>query len=304
MKLRQAFALALIVLALFAGTTGCYWKKQVESNEVGIVSQDGVSITGIVGAGRHSDMQNWYAELHILDASAKTVTWTDPSLLTNDAQPIGIDVSVTYRRPKSTEPDLVRTMWDDYRVEAKDDEALGALVLARIPEAVKSVTTQYTLYEMVGIAEGEEGKEEARQARQKTSFEMETNIQAELEDIGLYVMNVAINNIEPSASFAGTLEEMASANARLELAIRETARLGEALNQEIKQTEIDVEKARRENLVNEEMAKSFEKSDRAYELERLRLLKGVIGDADKIYFVPENADLTLILGGSGVVPID
>jgi len=70
------------------------------------------------------------------------------------------------------------------------------------------------------------------------------------------------------------------------------------VNQERAETDIEIEKARRVNLVAEEKAKVYEQSDRAYELERLRLLQGVIGSTDKVYFVPEGADLTLILGGN------
>jgi hypothetical protein len=52
-------------------------------------------------------------------------------------------------------------------------------------------------------------------------------------------------------------------------------------------------------LVNEELAQVFEQSPQFYELERLKLLADVIGDTDKVYFVPEGANLTLLLGASG-----
>ena len=44
----------------------------------------------------------------------------------------------------------------------------------------------------------------------------------------------------------------------------------------------------------------------AYELERLRLLKDILGDKAVLYFVPQGTDLTLLLSGAGgpnVVPL-
>lgn len=308
MKFSKWFGLALLVLALLS-STGCYWKREVESNEVAIESYDGVSISNIVGEGRYTQY-SWgmrFAEIHIMDASAKTVVWEDASVWTADTQNVGVSLSVTYRRPNHMDQERVRQLWNTYRTEARDDGALATLVLARIPEAVKAVTTQYSIYEMTGVAEAGQGSVEdaqARaQARQKTSREIESNIQEELDDIGLIVINVSVNNIEPSTAFAETVEQMALADAKLKLAQRETARLEEVLIQEQKQTTIDLEIASREQQVAAKKAETYEKSDRAYELERLRLLGEVVGPSDKLYFVPEGTDLTLFLGNQTGVPV-
>lgn len=285
------FALTLIVLV---GATGCFWKKEIQTNEVGLVSVDGVSINDVVGAGRYT---NWayYAQLHKLDASAQTIQWEDPDLVTADKQPIGLSVSVTVRRPNNDNPEAVKDMWNTYRSEAQDDGAFRAFVLNRIPRAAKAVTTRYTLNEMLGI-EGDAG-------RQVVTAALNDLLEEELSEAGIPLLDVGINNIVVDPDYLDRLKSKANAQAELELNQSRTLQLIEQLAQEQAQTQIDLEKAKRENAVNEENAKVYDASDRAYELERLRLLQGVIGDADKIYFVPEGADLTLILGGSGVVPI-
>lgn len=304
MKPRNVFFVTALLVVAILMTTGCYWKRAVETSQVAIRSHDGVTTDEIVGAGRYDDM-SYRAEIHVLDASAKTVTWTDPDLLTGDSQPIGIDISVSYRRPKSDQKERVELLWDNYRTEAQNDEALAQLVLSRLPEAVKSVTPQKTLQGMTGITEGGTPAElaAAAVARQETSQDMEAALQRELDDTGIIVLNLAINNIAPDPGYVDTLKAKARADAELELSRARTAQLKEQEQQEKAQTNIDLEKARRDNLVAEERAKVFEQSDRAYELERLKLLQGVIGASDKIYFVPPNSDLTLILGGQSAIPI-
>ena len=81
--------------------------------------------------------------------------------------------------------------------------------------------------------------------------------------------------------------------------------VNEQLEQEKAQTEIDLEKARRANLVAEEEAKVYQESEEAYHLKRLELLKDMLDESDKVYFIPEGADITLFLGNEpGVVPVE
>jgi len=102
------------------------------------------------------------------------------------------------------------------------------------------------------------------------------------------------------------LEEKAAAQIAVEVARERTLELEEKLNQEKAQTEIELELARRQNQVNAEMAQSYRASPEVYELERLRLLAGIIGENDKIVIVPEGSDLNLFTSdvmGGGTVPL-
>jgi regulator of protease activity HflC (stomatin/prohibitin superfamily) len=282
---KKALALLILALVLTPLLSGCYLNKQVEAHEVGVKMDDGVSITAIVGPGRYSS-GSWFAELTPVNVSAKTVIWEDPDLVTQDKQPIGFSVAVTYAR--SPESDDIADMWTRYHAEAVHDASLQTLVLARLPRVAKAVTTQYTLDEMLAD-------------RNQIQAQLEELLLAELEEANVVLLDVGINNIAPSPSYLALLEEKAAAQIAVEVARERTKELEERLNQEIAQTEIDMELARRQNQVNEEMARGYQTSPEIYELERMRILGTVIGNNDKIVVVPEGAALNLFTG-DGMFP--
>lgn len=280
----------LIVLSVLM--TGCYWNRQIEENEVGLDMPDGVHIERVVGPGRYTRM-SWYAEMKVIDTSAKTVSWQDPDLVTSDKQPIGFDVSVTFSRKRGA--DNIRAMWQDYNAEAKNDDAVKAQVMARIPRVAKGVTTKYSLDEMLGITEGTN-----RSDIQNDFYEQ---LSVELDEINVRLLDVGINNIAPSEQYLAALEAKANAQINVEVAKEQTKLKAEQLLQEQAETEIQLELASRQRQVEAEKAKVFTGNERWYELRRLELLKEVLGDQDKIYFVPQGTDLTLFLTGKSEVPI-
>jgi regulator of protease activity HflC (stomatin/prohibitin superfamily) len=283
----------LLICALcFLSLTGCYWNAQVQTSQVGLIMFDGVKVNQVVGAGRYTKM-NWYADIRIIDTSAKTLEWEDPDLVTRDKQPISLRVGVTYRR--NPEKESILRMWDTYRGEATSDEYLKQQVLNRIPRTAKGVTTKFTIDEMLGIAETG-----GREVVQQELFDL---LEPELSEVGITLLDVGINDIGPDPDFLDLLKEKAQAQIKSEVAKETTKQLAEQLLQEKAQTDIDLEKARRQNAVNEELAQVYADSPEYLELERLRLLSDVIGQNDKIYFVPGNANLTLFLGGNGVAPV-
>lgn len=294
MRKTHLFILALVILMAM---TGCYWRTPVESHQAGLVLPDGVRVSEKVEAGRYSDLWGWYAKLQIIDVSNKLLTWEDSSMVTDDKQPIGFILDVTYSRDRS----CVEEMFRDYRTEALDDAALERAVRSRIPRVAKEVTTQYSLDQMLGTEEGDE--EVSRTIVQNKLDEL---LSDELEELCVLLKDVGINDIGASEEYLRLLEEKANAAVAVEVAQEETRRLQEQLNQEQAQTEIDLERARRENLVNEELAQVYEGSPQYYNLRRLELLADVIGDNDKVYFVPSDVPLELFLSGlssNGNVPI-
>lgn len=291
MKARKS-VLVLLLLCLLAGS-GCYWKKQVESNEVGLKLDDGVTVNAVVGAGRYSK-GGWYSDLEIIDTRSKTVSWTDPDLVTKDKQPIGIELGLTYRR--NNDPISIVNMWDVYRNEALNDNALAASVSNRIPRVAKEITTNYTLDEILGIAESG--------GREVVASNMFDLLEAELLEIGVILLDVGINNISVDEGYMAALKRKAAAQIESEIAVEETKKLGEQLQQETAQTEIDLEVARRQNLVNTEMAKAYEESPQLLELRRLELMAQVIGDNDKLVFVPEGTSLNVIIGSEFLMTTD
>lgn len=279
--------LAIIILS------GCYWRKEIEENQVGLVMPDGVHVEQVVGAGRYTRM-TWYAEMRRINVSALTVQWQDPDLVTSDKQPIGFDVAVTFQRER--DGDSIKDMWRNYNSEARNDDALKAQVLTRIPRVAKGITTKYSLDDMLGITEGT--------SRADITQDFFDDLEAELEEINVRLLDVGINNIAPSEQYLAALEAKANAQIQVEVARAQTKQKEEQLKQEQAQTEISVEQARRSRLVQEEEAKVFTANERWFALKRLEALARVIGDKDKIYFVPEGTDLSLFLtGDSGASPI-
>lgn len=281
----------VVVLLMALLLTGCYWNTKVQPEQAGIRLKKG-KIEEVAGPGMYSG--GMYTDIVIVNVSAQTITWNDPDLVTRDKQPIGLDIGVTYARNRTDES--LASMWRQYNREARNDEALAQQVLNRVPRVAKAVTTQYTLDEMLGIS-GEAGREIVTQAL----FDL---LEPELAEFGIVLLDVGINNIAPDPEYLALLKQKANAQVAVEVAQQEAKKLIEQLEQEKAQTEIELERARRENEVNAELSKTYAQSPEYFELEKLRLLANVFGQRDKIVFLPEGADITLFMGGGGIVPIE
>lgn len=290
--------LVMLIIALF--TAGCYWKREVQTSQVGLKLNDGVTVSEVVGAGRYSE-SGWYAELVIIDVSAKTTPWTDPDLVTRDKQPIGLEVTVTYQRMRDKES--ITAMYSNYRSEALDDVALQNQVLSRIPGVAKDITTQFTLDQMLGVSSvtNETGELDPAGRAELTSRIFEA-LEPELAEVYVQLLDVRITNIAPDQQYLALLSEKARVALEKDVAAERTRLLDEQLKQEQAQTNIDLEKARRENLINEQMAQAYEESDRAYELRRLELLNGLFDEGDLVVFVPEGSNISTVINGAGGQP--
>lgn len=251
---------------------------------------DGVQITEVVGAGRYTNF-GWYAGLTSIDISAKQVKLVIGDVSTSDKQTVSVEILAEVAR-KSDEAS-VRTLWENYNAVAKKDEQLIALVQDLMRSPVNKVSTTMTVDEMLGVDD----------ASEKTRATMEQDIaellRPVLESRGIALKTLNVMNIGVDPQYQAKLQEKSTAAIEIELAEQKAKQLEKQLEQEKAQTEIDLEKARRANLVAEEEAKVFEESEEAYELKRLELLQGMLDDSDKVYFIPEGADITLFLGGNG-----
>ncbi len=291
----------LVFIALLAAASllsGCYWNTQVEAYQVGLVMPDGVKVESVVSAGRYTHM-GFYAELKKVDVSAKTVEWEDPDLVTADKQPIGLKIVATYARMRDA--DNAKAMYELYHNEATSDEALAQQVLTRIPGVAKAVTVRYTLDEMLGISAS---GEVTAIGREKITSDLFDLLSKELDEVHVALLDIRVSNIAPDPEYLERLKEKARADVEKEVAHQRTKQLEEQLKQEEAQTAIELEKARRQNQVNEELAKVYELNPQFYELEKLKIIRDTIGDNDKLIFIPPGTDLTLLWGGKeGVVPV-
>ena len=168
-----------------------------------------------------------------------------------------------------------------------------------LKDSIEGKVQWMTLDEMLGIADSAKN-------RATLQIEIETLLSAELESCGIQLIDFGVNSIGVDPEYQAKLQEKSTAAIEIELAEQKALQLEKQLQQEVAQTNIDLEKARRANLVAEEQAKVYKESEEAYELKRLELLKDMLGDSDKVYFIPEGTDITLFLGNQvdGPVPVN
>lgn len=273
-----------VFLILSMILSGCYRNKQVQSYEVGLALDDGVSISKVLGPGRYSS-GGWWADLVTVNGSNITVTWTDPSLVTSDKQPIGLTLSVTFARKRDSES--ISALYTQYNSEATNDETLKNLVTSKIPGVAKTITTRYTLDQMLGIAEGGD-----RQAVTEAITEL---LQREFDQIFVQLTSVEIADIAPDTGYLAALNAKAQAQINIEVAQQQTKLITEQLEQEKAQTNIELEKARRENQVNQEKAKAYEESPELLQLRMLELTADMLDKGDVIIYVPEGTSITSVL---------
>lgn len=292
MKKRIALALMLVVMTL--SLCSCYFNSTVDSSEVGVKMDDGVQISEVVGAGRYTDL-GWYADLNRIDISAKQVKLLIEDVSTSDKQTVSVEILAEVAR-KSDEAS-VRTIWENYNAVAKKDEQLIKLVQDLMRSPVNKVSTTMTVDEMLGV---DENSDKTRATMEQDIAEL---LRPVLESRGVALNTLNVMNVGVDPQYQAKLQEKSTAAIEIELAEQKAKQLEKQLDQEKAQTEIDLEKARRANLVAEEEAKVFEQSAEAYELRRLELMKDMLDESDKIYFIPEGADITLFLGSenAGVV---
>ena len=292
MKKRIALALMLVVMTL--SLCSCYFNSTVDSSEVGVKMDDGVQISEVVGAGRYTDL-GWYADLNRIDISAKQVKLLIEDVSTSDKQTVSVEILAEVAR-KSDEAS-VRTIWENYNAVAKNDEQLIKLVQDLMRSPVNKVSTTMTVDEMLGV---DENSDKTRATMEQDIAEL---LRPVLESRGIALNALNVMNVGVDPQYQAKLQEKSTAAIEIELAEQKAKQLEKQLEQEKAQTEIDLEKARRANLVAEEEAKVFEQSAEAYELRRLELMKDMLDESDKIYFIPEGADITLFLGSenAGVV---
>ena len=280
MKLKILFV-SLFAL-LMSGCYGACIPIEIASNQRGIDLPDGVNPSVVLEPGRHSNTA-YYASYEVVDVSVKVLEWNDPSLVTKDKQPIGLTLSISVERP--TDQERLFDMFSKYRGAALDDPSLQALVFSRAPRVAKGVASALSLDELLG-----------RNEAQKLLFDA---LQKELEEFGVTLRDVGISDIQVSAEYTAALEKKAASQIAADIAKQDALKLTQELEKEKRQTDIDLEIARRQNEVAIERAKVYEANPFALQLEQLRLMADAIKESDKMFFVPQGANLTMFFTPEG-----
>jgi regulator of protease activity HflC (stomatin/prohibitin superfamily) len=265
--------------------TSCYGScvaVDIASNQRGIDLDDGVNPTIVKAPGRVSNSSQW-AKLELVDIGVKTFTWNDPSMVTRDKQPIGLTLSISVERP--IEQERLFDMYNKYRPATLDDAALQDLVFSRVPRVAKGVTSGLSLDELL-----------SRGDAQTALFDA---LQKELNEFNINLKDVGISDIQTSDDYTAALGRKAASQIEAEIAKQDALKLEQDLLKEKKQTEIDLEIARRENDVAVEKAKVYNSNPFALELERLRVMADAIKPSDKIFFVPQGSNITMFFTANG-----
>lgn len=297
---KKIFVLLAVLMMLLSG---CYFGDDVKTNEVGAQLNKN-KVINCVGPGVYNDA-GFFSDLVEVDVSTLTLEVEDQEVVTSDNQLVGVRITVQARRRGDCES--VTSLLSNWST-LLDDDVLKQTIDATAREGIKNGTRSFTLQELLDDRNGL-----ADSISEKLS-----------EDSGKYhvqIVNVTIENIGIAEEYADIMQATAQLKAeedyqqRRQSLVQQQAEtdlferqqqqlvLNEQLKLEEKQTEIDIEIARREGAKIAATQSVYENNDRAYELERLRLTANIIGDKSVIYFIPEGTDLTVFVSETELTPV-
>ena len=133
------------------------------------------------------------------------------------------------------------------------------------------------------------------------------SIKNELNEFRVELKDVGVSDITADEGYVAKLKEKAVNIVAAEVAAQKTLQLKEQLKQEQQQTEVEKEIARRDNIVAAERNKVYALNPQAFQLEKLKLWKDIVGEKDKFWLIQLNSgtDLNLFMNSDGkFVPLN
>lgn len=130
-------AVAIIVLGLLGIllTPHIYLLKRVNPDQVGVKTRGG-RIVNVVTPGIYSDL-GLYVELATYSTQSYQFSASDPEVITQDNQRLGVTVSGSVFRPSSSDVELVKALWIKYRNIYTNNDALQAVMNDLSTQAIK-----------------------------------------------------------------------------------------------------------------------------------------------------------------------
>jgi hypothetical protein len=297
--MKRVIFLLLVAVML----TSCYINEEVDANEVGIKMRAG-QIENCVSPGVYTEL-GWFQDLKQISSSTVKLNVSDPEVATQDNQLVGVEITIQARRRTDCESATnILTNWPNLM----DDAVLTETIDATAREGIKVGTRSFTLTQLLDDRNGLASK----------------ILDALTGDANVYsvdVVNVIVNNIAIAPAYSAVLQEKALLTAQIETELRrqdlikqqasnsilEQERRGAVLSEQVKaeqaQTNVQLEIATRAGKVIAAENLVYMTNDYAYELERLRLIQGILGDKSTVYFVPEGTDLTMLWNPNSITPI-
>ncbi len=299
------FLMALVFLL-----SGCVFQDEVATNQKGVLLYKN-GIQNVVGSGVYTQWFCVYCDLKVTNVDTLTFTVEDPEVLTKDNQ--AVEVKITIQARRKADDASVKNIFTNWSSLASD-EALISTISSTAREGLKVGVRKFTLTQLLDERSG--GTTGLGLAQ-----EILTAIQADADNYSAELINITVENIGPSKEYMAILAQTANLNAEIDKAKREQELINQkALNSVLEQekrveianaqvlaeqaqTEVLVEIAERQNEVTAAQNKVYETNAQAFELERLRLLKEVLGDKSVIYYLPSDATLTLLQNVGNITPL-
>lgn len=286
--------LVLMTVVIMVASSGCYFWKSVDTDEVGAKVQAN-RVEACVPSGVYTTMR-LFAKLKTVSVATLTFEVEDPEVATADNQLVGVKITIQARRMSDCESttsfltNWTRLMSDDILIQTID---------ATAREGIKNGTREFTLTQLLNDRDGLANAISEQLSEDTAKYSTE-------------IVNVTIENIALAPEYADQLQKTAQLKAEEDFQIRrqglieiqaatdlferEQAQLVlvEQLKVEEAQTSVDVEIATREGKMTLAKQEVYLLNEKAFELEKLMLLADILGD-NVVYFLPEGTDLTLFM---------
>ena len=178
MKKSLIILVAVVILAIIIGTT-C--TATVQTGYTGIVTTFGKVEDITMEAGLH--LKTPFQQIIMMDNREQKSSFTTEAF-SSDIQQVDITGSINYAINKSTAMNLFKEVGTDY---------FNKLVYPRMLEITKGVFSKYTAENLVAN-------------RQKLSESIRDGLYAELQDYGINVISLSIENIDFTDAFTDAVE--------------------------------------------------------------------------------------------------
>lgn len=300
--MKKGFVFLMIVVSMLL--SGCYINREVKTNEVG-VRKDNNRVKEVVGPGVYSDW-GYFSDIERISIGAVTFSVEDPEVLTSDNQAIALKVTIQARRsPEAESVKNLVTNWPNLMKDSSLVDTISATAREGMKNGVRAFTLSTLLDDRNGLADS-----------------IRTQIEQDAVKYGVELINVTIENIGLDPAYVTTLNEKAQLRVQTEKELERqklitqegannilqaqtnTKVMQEQLNVEKAKTDVEVEIASREGKKVAQANQVYITNQYAFELEKLRLLKDILGDKATVWFLQQGTDISLILNGQGqIVPI-
>lgn len=213
--------ISLVVLALLGIllTPHIYLFQRVNPDQVGVKTRGG-RIVSVVSPGIYSDI-GLYVELATYSTQSYQFSASDPEVITQDNQRLGVTVSGSVFRPGTADVELVKALWIKYRNVYTNNDALQAVMNDLSTQAIK-------------VCVGDRPFQDSVIGSDRDSLRncIDDELNKLAENYGLTVANVTVPNVSLSPEVQSLLDAITKSRLETEKAqqdkLKATAE-GEAL---------------------------------------------------------------------------